>query len=140
MKKVRRCVLLWTLLAALLYIIGLCVLEEYDLWPRSYVQLAVHILLLCGAAAGILQILLWIPGKRWKIVLLVLYGIGLIAAIPFCTLIAALYYAPDHTEIRDGKAYSAEDHSFMGQSWVDYYEAKNFFFRGTDLMFTDNGD
>ena len=138
MKVFKRYVLLWTLAFVLCLLILEVTLSCFGLVLRSYVKLFCVIVTAFGLSAGIVQCILRIPSVKIKAVLLLAYAIGVFFAVPLGTLICRFFIPPDHTEVRDGVTYAAESQSFMGESWVDYYEAKNFFIREYKLSFTEH--
>lgn len=140
MKRTKHAVLLWTLAALACYLLILLVLAFCGLVLRSYVRLAVELLLALGAAAGILQLILRMQSTKVKALLLILYAVLLVAGGYIGLFLAALFYTPDHTFVRNGVAYAAEDQSFLGHGSIVYYEAKNFFLRGSEICFTEELD
>jgi hypothetical protein len=77
----RKSILFWTVIVCVIFLAARWILDRNGLQFRVWIREPVTLMIAFGTAAGILQLLLKIPGKPLRIVTIVLWAAALIA---FC--------------------------------------------------------
>lgn len=127
-----RLILFDTILAALLFLAGCRLLDNFGLQLREWVYIMTAVLMLVGGIAGVIQLISKIPWKTVRIVGMTIAVILMLLASPALFLGAVFGYSPEHVVWKHGEKYVAYVRSFL-ETDVYYFEYKNIFTAGKQV-------
>ena len=126
MKKLKKSVLFYTILYAILLYTLYLILEKFNLMFRQWVNIISFIIIGSGCIIGIGQVIFSINKKWLKIVLGIIFVISLVIIGPFVYIFSILAYKPEHVVYKNDEKYVAYVIAFH-MTEVKYYEYKNIF-------------
>ena len=132
MKKLKKSVLFYTILYAILLYTLYLILEKFNLMFRQWVNIISFIIIGIGCIIGIGQVIFSINKKWLKIVLGIIFVISLVIIGPFVYIFSILAYKPEHVVYKNDEKYVAYVIAFH-MTEVKYYEYKNIFVSGSKV-------
>lgn len=132
MKKLKKSVLFYTILYAILLYTLYLILEKFNLMFRQWVNIISFIIIGSGCIIGIGQVIFSINKKWLKIVLGIIFVISLVIIDPFVYIFSILAYKPEHVVYKNDEKYVAYVIAFH-MTEVKYYEYKNIFVSGSKV-------
>jgi hypothetical protein len=138
-KNILKSILLWSAIVGALFLLASWLLMLGGLQFRIWIREPVTIIVGFGLAAGILQLLLRIKKKAAKVVAIILWTAAFIAAGAYGFFIYALTcrYETSQNTMYDGKRCIVEHEPELWTSHELYYEYKNLFVHGSELLYED---
>lgn len=131
-------ILLDTALFVLVFALISGVLSLLKTTFREWVWVVFFSLTAIGIFAGILQLLLTIPKKTVKIILIVLFSVISLFAARWLALVALFSLSDkEHVVERDGETYLARVEGFL-ETDVYYYDYKGFLLQGKRALIEEN--
>ena len=131
-KKIKGNILLSVFIYAVSFIFLLFIMSFLKINFRQWVYITSFIIVGLGGIIGIFQLLFKIKKKGLKILLSLVFIIGLIVISPYVLLISAFAYQPEHIVEKDDKKMVAYVNGFM-DTYVTYYDYKGFLLVGNQL-------
>ena len=107
MKKLKKSVLFYTILYAILLYTLYLILEKFNLMFRQWVNIISFIIIGSGCIIGIGQVIFSINKKWLKIVLGIIFVISLVIIGPFVYIFPILAYKPEHVVYKNDEKYVA---------------------------------
>ena len=129
-------ILFWTVIVCVLFLTARQLLSRRGLRFRTWIREPVTLLIAFGTAAGILQLLLRIPGKAVRIAAIVLWAAALIAFCIYGFWMLILTYRHEISSKTDynGIRCIVEYEPVMWESRRRYYAYRGWFVRGKKLI------
>lgn len=136
--KLMKSILFWTAAVLILFLAARGILALNGLQFRVWFRETVTMLIPIGAAAGLLQLLLRIQKKAWKIVSIVLWAAACIGFTIFGFIQFAFLHRYDGEVIEyNGKTCIEEYEHVMWVTHTRYYEYHNFLICGKEYLYSD---
>ena len=139
MKKIKRSILFYTILIAIIFTISHFILKIFNMQYRQWVYFFIFIATIIGTILGIIQIVKN-KSKKIKIIVASIGFIIIILGIIFWQLILLIFafaYVPEHEITKEDKKYVAYVKSFLDVK-VYYYDYINFFLVGNKIKIYEN--
>ena len=132
----KKSILFWTVIVCVLFLAARWLLNRNGLQFRTWIREPVTLLIAFGTAAGILQLLLKIPGRPVRIVTIVLWAAALIAFCIWGGLMFMLSYRHEISGNTDYKGIRCvvEYEPVMWESRRLYYPYHGWFVRSNKLL------
>ena len=130
--KFKKSILMYTIVHFCIIIIINLILNAFNMNYREWIYLLSLILCSIGFFVGMIQLLWKIKKKTVKIIVIILFIIGLIPCALYMYILCIFAYQPEHIVMRDGKKMVAYVNGFM-DTYVEYYDYKSFFTVGNKL-------
>lgn len=132
----RTSILFWTAVVCAVFLTARRILSKCGLRFRTWIREPVTLLIAAGTAAGLLQLILYIPVKPLKIALIVVWAAALIA---FCYWGFWMFALSNRSEISSRTDYNGircivEHEPVMWESRRRYYAYRGWFVRGKKLL------
>ncbi|MBQ6040358.1 MAG: hypothetical protein K5705_03550 [Oscillospiraceae bacterium] len=129
-------ILFWTIIVCAVFLTVRWILSACGLQFRIWIREPVTLLIAAGLAAGLLQRILSISGKKIKIVLIVLWAAALIGCCVYGFFIFALTHRSEVSSNTDynGTRCVVEHEPVMWESRRRYYAYRGWFVRGKYLL------
>ncbi len=132
----KKSILFWTVIVCVLFLAARRLLDHRGLQFRTWIREPVTLLIAFGTAAGILQLLLKIPGKHVRIAAIVLWAAALIAFCIWGGLMFILSYRHEISSNTDykGTRCVVEYEPVMWESRRLFYAYHGWFTHGREVI------
>lgn len=132
MKKLKKSVLFYTILYAILLYTLYLILEKFNLMFRQWINVISFIIIGTGSIIGVGQVIFSINKKWLKTILGIVFVILLVIISPFVYMFSIFAYKPEHVVDKNKEKYVAYVIAFH-MTEVEYYEYKNLFVSGNKV-------
>lgn len=134
--KLKKSILFWSVIVLLAGFVTFLILEANGLAPREWLSETFCVLIVLGFAAGIFQLLLYIPFKRLKIALIVICTAAAAVGGYYGVLLLRFMHRPEHRGEYEGTPCIIEtQRALWGNTHSDwYYEYHGLFIRGAECL------
>ena len=125
LEKLKKSVLIYVILYAIVFIIGNLILNAFNMQFRETIYFVSLIFIAIGTIIGIIQLLCKIKNQSIKLTLITLFIVTLIPCFLYTFVLGIFAYKPEHIVIKDNKKMVAYVSGFM-DTYVEYYDYKNY--------------